>query len=201
MVVADADKREVSAGILNVGVMDMRPVHHAIAVESGRDVEVVDLARIGHPAEVVDGAVVAMAHLVRIFHHLVDEVAEMQDEAQSLVGGCALVLPDHPPIRVLRPFVDALAGDEGKAYRARIVQARGGDGATDPAARAVRIGEAVPIDVARLQTADQHASGPIGGLRHLHPGRGDHAGKGRVLRYLDMEKGLRPSIVIGPARP
>ena len=79
------------------------------------------LRAVGNPADVVDGSVVAVRHLLGIFDDLVDEVAEVQHEAEPLIGGRALVLPDHAAIRVLRALVDALARDEGEADRARIV--------------------------------------------------------------------------------
>src|SRR5207244_2630548 len=62
VVVADADEREMSARILDVGIIDVSAIHHAIAVEARRDVKVADPARIGDAADVEHGAVVAVRY-------------------------------------------------------------------------------------------------------------------------------------------
>jgi hypothetical protein len=76
-----------------------------------------DLAGIWHPTDVIDGTVVAVRNLVWVLHHFVDEIAQVQHEAEPSLGRRTLVFPDHPAKCVLRAFVDALAGDEREPHR------------------------------------------------------------------------------------
>ncbi len=66
-------------------------------------------AAIGNASDVVDRAVVSGLDLVGILDHLVDEIAEVQNETEPLSGGSAFVLVDHPAIGVQRAFIDILA--------------------------------------------------------------------------------------------
>ena len=68
----------------------------------------------------VSSPVKAARNFIGIFDHLIDEVAEMQDETEALVLGRTLILPEHPPVGVLRPLIDTLAGHEREADGARI---------------------------------------------------------------------------------
>ena len=120
VVVADADEREPGPRVLDIGIVDVGAIDHAVAVQRGRHMEVQHLARVRHPADVVDRAVISVRDLVRVFDDLIDEVAQVQDEAQPALRRGALVLPDHAAIGVLGPFVDALTRDERKADGARI---------------------------------------------------------------------------------
>ena len=117
VVVADADEGKPRTGVLDVRVGDVRAIHHAIAVERGRHVEISNLSPLGNAPDVVDRAVVATRHLVWVFDHFIDEVAEVEHESKPLICRSAAVFPDHSAKRVLRPFIDALARDERKAYR------------------------------------------------------------------------------------
>ncbi len=201
MVVADTDKGEMGASVLYIWVVDVCPIDHTVAIERRGNVEVVHLACVGDAAEVVHRAVIAVRHLVWILHHLVDEVAEVQDEGQPLVSGRALVLPDHTAIGVLSSLIHALTRNEREGYRARIVEAWSCDRAAHPATAAVGIGEAIPIDGARFQPAHQHASSPVGGPGDRHQCRGDNACEITIFRNLGMKLRVRPSILIGPAGP
>ena len=103
----------------------------------------------GMRADLVDGAVVTGLDLLRVLDDLVDEVAEVQDEPELVLGRGALVLEDHPAIGVELAFIDVLAADEGEVDGARIVGGRRGHRSPDAAAVSVRIGEPVPVDARR----------------------------------------------------
>jgi len=79
-------------------------------------VEVTNLLAVGDARDLVNLAVVSRLHLVRIFSDLVDEVAEVQHEIELVFRRGALILEDHPPIRVELAFIDTLAADEGKVH-------------------------------------------------------------------------------------
>ena len=78
--------------------------------------EVADLLALGNARDFVDLAVVTGLHLVRILHDFVNEVAEMQDEIELVCGRGALILEDHPPVRVELAFIDTLAADEDEVH-------------------------------------------------------------------------------------
>src|SRR6185369_11448559 len=123
--------------------------------------EIAGLAPVGNASDVVDGAVVPGLHLVGILDHLVNEVAEMKNEAELVGRTRALILEDHPAISVELSFVDALAAHEGEVHCARIVWQRRGDGAADPAAVSVGVGKPVPVSASRLESANQNARSPV----------------------------------------
>ncbi len=78
--------------------------------------EVADLLAAGNARDLVNLAVVSSLHLVRIFNDLVDEVAEVKHEIELVFGRGALILEDHPPVRVELAFIDTLAADEGEVH-------------------------------------------------------------------------------------
>ena len=187
MVIADADEREPGAGVLDVGIVDMRAIDMAIAGEVGRHVEIVHFAAVGNAAKIVDRARIPVRHLVGIFDNFVDEVAKMKDKAQLAVGRRALVLPDHPAKGVLGALVDAVARHEGEADGARVARARGGDRAPDPAAGAAVIGEAVPIGRRRQEAAHQRAAGPVGRRQDRRACPGNDAAEIRISRHFHRQ--------------
>ncbi len=188
VIVPHADERPARSGVLKIGIGEIALIDDAVAVERQRVMEVADLAAVRNAPDIVDDAVVARLHLVRIFDHLIDEVAKMEHEAE-LVGGCgALVFEDHPAIGVELAFVDALAADEGEVDGARIGRQRRSARAADAAAVARGIGEAVPIGMRGLQPADEDARGPVGGGRHRRRRLRDDAAELRVLRDLDRQQ-------------
>ena len=66
--------------------------------------------------DVADLAIVhALRAIFRIPDHFVDEIAEMQHEAETILFGGALVFVDHPAIGVLRALIRVLAADEREA--------------------------------------------------------------------------------------
>ena len=98
-----------------------------------------------------------MRYLIGIFHHFVDEVSEMQDEPQAHIGRGVLILPDHTAIGILCALIHALARNESKSHRSRILDFRRRDGSADPAAIAVGINEAIPVNSVRLSSQPERA--------------------------------------------
>jgi hypothetical protein len=155
--------------------------------------------RIAH--EIADAAiVVALRAVFGIPDEFVDEVAEMQDEAQARVGRRVLVVVDHAPVGRLRAEVRVLARNEREAHGTRVVEGGRGQRAADAAAVAVGIGEAVPVLARGLEAADEHAAGPVrvGGDDGFLD-RDDVAEIG-VLGHFEIERN-RPGGVRRVARP
>src|SRR6185503_18442392 len=115
--------------------------------------EIAGLAPIGNASDVVDGAVVACLHLVGILDHLVDEIAEVQNEIELFGGGSAFIFVNHPAIGVELALIDILTTDKREVHRAGIVWQRRGDRAADPAAVAVGVREAIPVSACWLESA------------------------------------------------
>src|SRR5947199_88462 len=113
--------------------------------------EICGLAAIGNPADLVDRAVVPRRHLVGVFDHLINEIAEVENETELIGGRRALILKDHPAIAVELAFIHALAADKGEIDRSWIVRLGRGDRPADPATVSLSIGEAVPVDARRLE--------------------------------------------------
>jgi hypothetical protein len=121
VIVADADEREVGAGILNVRILNRRAIDRPIAVDGRRHMKVVDFTSVGYATDVEHRTIVAMRYFIGVFHDFVDEISEMQDEPQTLIGRSTLILPNHPAIGILRALIHALAGNESKSHRLRIL--------------------------------------------------------------------------------
>ena len=80
--------------------------------------KIVDLLAVLVTHEVANAAVIhALRPVFRIPDDFVDEIAEMQDEAQPVLFGGALILEDHSPVGVLRAVVCVLATDEREVHR------------------------------------------------------------------------------------
>ena len=124
--------------------------------------EVGGCAAVGNAADVVDRAVVSRLHLVGILDDLVDEITEVENEAELIGGRGALVLEDHPAIAIEFAFVDALAAHEREVDLTWIVGRGRGDRSADAAAVPLAIGEAIPVGARRLEAADQHSRRPVG---------------------------------------
>src|SRR3569832_1131835 len=121
--------------------------NRAIAFDRRRNMEIEYLQRVRNPRDLIDLPVEAGFPVFGILHHLLDEIAEVQDEVELILRQSALILEEHPAIAVHLAFVGALAADKGEFNRPRIVRTRRGDGAADAAAVAVRVGETVPINM------------------------------------------------------
>src|SRR5436305_14404237 len=107
--------------------------------------EFAGVAAIGNPADVVDRAVVPRRLLVGIFHDLINEITEVENETELIGGRRALILEDHPAIGVELAFIHALAADKGEIDRPWIVRRRRGDRSADAATVSLLIGEAIPV--------------------------------------------------------
>ena len=133
--------------------------------------EFAGLSAIGNPADIVDRAVKPSRRLVGILDHLINEIAEVENETELIIakpraaarcgGRGALILKDHPAPGVEFAFINALAADKGEVDRPWIVQGRRGDRPADAATVPLCIGEAVPVDARRPEMTDQDARRPI----------------------------------------
>src|SRR6185436_4178084 len=115
------------------------------AVDRQRIMELAGATAIGNPANFVDRAVEPRRPLLGILDDLVNEITQVENEAE-LIGGCgAFILVDHPAVAVELAFIDVLAADKGETDRPRIVRQRRGDRPSDAATVPFSIGEAVPV--------------------------------------------------------
>ena len=173
VIVPHGDERQISARVLNVGIVQIGFVDGAVTGNGCRDVEVFVLLAIFVAHDVAYFAVIhALRAVFRIPDQFVDEIAHVEDEGELVFRRGALILVDHPTISVLRAIVRVLAGHKGKVHAARIVIGRRGDRAADAAAVPVAIGEAIPIFRCGLQTAHQHPHGPVGLFQRMDIRRG-----------------------------
>src|SRR4051794_24751073 len=132
-----------------------------------------------HLAVVIGGAVLGIPD------QFVYEVAQVQDKAEPVLLSSVLIFEDHSSIRVLRSEVCVLTTDEREAHWPGIIVGRRGDGAADAAAVTLRIGKAIPIDLGRLQSSDQHTTGPIRRRRNRDFLSCDHMLERLVERHFD----------------
>src|SRR5215468_1510375 len=166
MVVPHRNKGPARARVLQVWIMQVTAVHSAVVIDRDRDVEVVNLLSLRIANEFLDLAVVVSGAVLRVPDQLVDEVAQVQDEAEAVLLRNALILEDHSSVRVLRSEVRVLTTDKREVYGSRIAIGRRGDGSPEAAAETFGIGKAIPIDLGWLQSADQHPTGPISACRN-----------------------------------
>ena len=165
VVVPHGDERPARASVLEVRIGEIAFVDGPVAIDGQRYVEVAGLRAVRQARHLVDRAVVACLHLVGILDHLVDEVAQVQNEAELLGGGSAFIFVNHPAIAVELALVDVLTAHECEVHRARIAWQRRGDRAADPAAVSVGVGEPIPVSARRLEAADENARSPVRGAR------------------------------------
>src|SRR4029079_4222795 len=96
--------------------------------------------------------VISLRPILRVPNDLVDEVAEVEDEAQSFGRIAPFVVYDHTSIRVARAQLHVLATDECEARRASVSPSGRGERPANPAAEAVLVGEAIPVFAAWQKT-------------------------------------------------
>ncbi len=72
--------------------MQVGAIHGAVVIHIDRDVEVVDLLSLRIANQFSDLAVVVSGTVLRIPDQLVDEVAQVQDEAEAVLLSSALIL-------------------------------------------------------------------------------------------------------------
>src|SRR6516225_1821371 len=85
-----------------------------------------------------------------------------------------LILKDHSAVGILSSLVGILTTHKCESHHSRIVVTRCRHCPADTAAVSVRIGKAVPIDFATLESAHHYATGPISRLRNRRFGKRDH---------------------------
>jgi hypothetical protein len=96
-------------------------------------------------------------------------------------GHRALVLVDHPAIRVLRALVDVLTTDERESNRPRVVVRGRGHRSADAAAVALLVGEAIPVGARRLEPCDEDAARPVRCFGEIRVRRRDDARERLIL--------------------
>src|ERR1051325_2283766 len=124
--------------------------------------EIAELAPVGNASNVVDGAVIPRLHLVGIFDHLVNEVAEVKHKIELVARGGAFIFVNHAAVGVEGTLVDILTAHECEVHCARIVWQRRSDSAANAAAVSVAVGKPIPVGTRRLESANQNARGPVG---------------------------------------
>src|SRR6185369_7224874 len=80
VVVPDHDERPPRTRVLKIGIGEIAFVDCPVAVDSQWKMKIADLAAVRDARDLIDRAVVACLHLVGILDHLVDEIAEVQNE-------------------------------------------------------------------------------------------------------------------------
>jgi hypothetical protein len=165
VVVPHGDERPARARVLEVGIGEIAFVDGPVAIDRQRDVEVAGLQAVRDARNFIDRSIVASLHLVGILDHLVDEIAQVQNEAELVGRRSAFIFVNHPAIGVERALVDILTAHEGEVHGAGIVRQRRRDRAANPAAVSVGVGKPLPGRARRRESADQNARGPVRGAR------------------------------------
>src|SRR5262249_48164602 len=135
MVIPHRDEGPAGTRVLQVGIMQVGAIHGAVVIERDRDVEVVNLLSLRIANDVPRLAVVVSGAVLWIPDQLVYEVAQVQDEAEAVLLGSALILKDHSSVGVHRSEVRVLTTDKREVHRARIVIGGRGDGSPHAAAK------------------------------------------------------------------
>jgi hypothetical protein len=205
VVVPDVDAGPAGAGVQEVRIGEIAAVERAVVLDRGRDVEVGDLLAVRIADDVAQAPVVhPLGPVLRIPDGLVDEVPEMEHEAQPFGLGALLVLEDHPPVGVASALGDVLAAHERETDGVVVAGGGSGERAADAAAEALLVGEAVPVDAPGTEARGEHPAGPVrlGGDRDLRP-CGDVV-EARIfgdLQVKDLRRPARPVRRGGPAGP
>src|SRR5215831_7617438 len=105
--------------------------------------------------------VISLRSVFWIPNHFVDEIAEVEHEAESLIRRSPLVFPDHPAVGRRGALLHVLAAHEGESHRPAILIGRRRDRATDPAAEAMLVSKAIPVNVSWLEAGCERAAGPV----------------------------------------
>src|SRR5262245_44714244 len=129
----------------------------------------------------------ALRAVFRIPDHFVNEVAEMEHEAELIFRRPLLVLPDHPAVGRRGALLYVLTAHESEARGSAILVGRRRDRAAHAAAEAMFVGEAVPVDARRFETRRQNAAGPVRLGGYLRPGAGHDTAEGRIVGDLDRQ--------------
>src|SRR5689334_3782875 len=105
----------------------------------------------------------------------------MKHESKFVLLGGALILKDHSPISILSSQIGVLTAYKSKPHRAPVSVCGRGDSPADPAAESFGVSKSEPVDVRRLQPADQDAARPVLSLRYRDTLRSDDVPERFVL--------------------
>jgi hypothetical protein len=122
VVVPHCDERPAGPRVLDVGILQIRPIDRSIIRNRRRHVVVRNLLGVRIANNVAEAAIVhALRAIFGVPDDLVDEVAEVQHEVEPVGFRRPLVFENHPPIRVLRALIDVLAAHERELHRPVVV--------------------------------------------------------------------------------
>jgi len=162
MVVPHVDERPSCSRILQVRIMQISTVHRTVVVHRRGNVKVINLLSVLVVHNVAQAAIVhPLWPVLRVPDDLIDEITEMQNKVEPICFRCVLILKDHFPIRVLCPLICILAAHKCKADRSCVSICRSRNGAPDSATKTVAVDKPIPINACRLQSSNQHSTGPI----------------------------------------
>ena len=133
----------------------------------------------------MDRGEITIRPLVAVPDQLIDEVAQVQHEAQLLGARPAGVLVQHAAVGVHGPLGDVLTADEGEPGRPIVIVGGSGDRAADAAGVPGLVNEAVPVLAGRLEPRRQEAACPVGGGSDRHLAARHDPGEFRIARHLD----------------
>src|ERR1700736_6115040 len=125
VVVPHVHKGPPRTRILNILVVQVRSVSGAISLDRRWYVEVSIFFAIRITNEVSQPAVIhPLRAIFRIPNEFVDEIAEMQHEAEAVLFSCPFIFKDHSAVRVLCPLRHILTAHESKANRPWVIRLR-----------------------------------------------------------------------------
>src|SRR5262245_65873859 len=102
----------------------------------------------------------ALRAVFRIPDYFVDEVAEMEHEAELIFRRPLLVLPDHPAVSRRGALLRVLTAHESEARDSVVLVGRGRDRAAHAAAESAIVSKSVQVDARGLETGCQHRASP-----------------------------------------
>ena len=106
VVVPHGDERPASPRILQIRIVQIRPVNGTIVVHGGGNVKVGDLLAVRVADNIQNAAVVhALRAVFRVPDDLVNEIAQVQYESEAVSRCGAFVVVDHAAISVLCALV------------------------------------------------------------------------------------------------
>src|SRR5262245_35740289 len=129
----------------------------------------------------------ALRAVFRIPDYFVDEVAEMEHEAELIVRRPLLVLPDHPAVSRRGALLRVLTAHESEARGSVILVGRRRDRAAHAAAEAALVSKAIPVDARRFEAGRQDTAGPVRLGGYVRSGAGHDTAEGRIIGDLDRQ--------------
>jgi hypothetical protein len=122
VIVPHGHERPTRTRILQIEVGEKGAIRGAIIFEISGEMKAPRLLsiRVAQIATQPPAAIQTVRHILGIADNLVDEIAEVQHEAQLLGARAAHVFVDHAPVGIERAVGDVLATDEGETHSAII---------------------------------------------------------------------------------